>query len=1214
MPLDTNFNVTPFFDDYTENSKYYRILFRPGVPVQTRELNQLSTILQNQIERFGQNIYKNGTILKGCSFSYDSKINYAKFNDNREDGQQFNPLAHLPGSFISNGNNLIAQVYLTSSGLESQDPDLNTVYFHYLTTGTNGETDFTNSELINFYSETTNIDSITIVSGGSGYSVGDTLTIASDTGTNATASVSSINSTGSITAITIDSPGSGFTVRSTPNILITTAGGTNANLTATYAYNAQVRISDNSFANSIGKSHSTAVTDGVIFQKGHFIGVDTQRVITSKYTNTPDNISIGFVTSESVVNNSIDTSLHDNANGFPNSNAPGAYRLQLNPNLVSLATAEAEANTEFFTLVRFEGGLPVTTNQRPQFNAIGDSLARRTAEESGNYVIETIPMNSEAISANTTHRNIVTGAGVAYVSGKRVEIGAPRRTPIKVSDTFVQTSDSALSQNFGNYIRVNELVGDFFFAEYDTVLLCNTAFSSITSGSINNDATPHLPTFNNNLLSHTGASSTAITGEILGRARMRTVTHSGGIQGTGDAIYNIYLFDIQMNTGKDFKNVRSIYHYAGALSGFETNNQHGGIADIILNNNVATVNESVNKTLIFPIGPKAIKRMRTDAVTDTVFKFRTATQSSTIDRTSGRLSISISSGNNSIYATGTVPTGRENDFVVIPQEAAVGQPISTGTAIVSNNSSVIAGSNFDTLLEGDYIRLTKGSNTSIKRIVAVESNTHITVTPSFDTTESDVAGQILPNDFRRYFPAYLPVDLTQRDATNIQIVSNGSDQSIDINIGTTLVSNTSCSVYYNAQKNNAEHVRKIIERVELVVAVSGVYQSRPIPLGVPDVFEIESVHVGGSIAFTPTSSNEISDNFQLITGQTDSHYGLSRLAIVPGKTPFTGHTQAHLRVVFRCFRPNTSGGGFGFFNVESYPVNDAVASDTTITTQEIPVFTSPVDSKTYDLRNCVDFRPHVANTANYTFGATNTITAGLIQFEQELFVGNQHVPAPNEAMIASLEYYQERIDKLALAGDGKIEIIEGESAEIPSPPPDKNASMTLGTINIPPYPSLDAPTSIIDRRPDYAIRLSQSQVKRFTMSDINQINERLTRLEYYTSLNLLEKQASDLTLPSTSNASLNRFKNGIVVDNFNSLLVADTQSPEFKAGLDTARNVLIPKFIQTDIQLEIESLTNGKQTTDVVTLDYDHEQLLSNPRATTTPRMRRCLLEVLWRY
>ena len=56
---------SPYYDDYSDSKKFYRILFRPGRAVQARELTQLQTLLQNQIGRFGDNIFKNGSIVTG---------------------------------------------------------------------------------------------------------------------------------------------------------------------------------------------------------------------------------------------------------------------------------------------------------------------------------------------------------------------------------------------------------------------------------------------------------------------------------------------------------------------------------------------------------------------------------------------------------------------------------------------------------------------------------------------------------------------------------------------------------------------------------------------------------------------------------------------------------------------------------------------------------------------------------------------------------------------------------------------------------------------------------------------------------------------------------------------------------------------------------------------------------------------------------------------
>lgn len=57
--------VGPYYDDFDDTKNYMRILFRPGYSVQARELTQLQTILQNQVERFGQNIFQNGSSVLG---------------------------------------------------------------------------------------------------------------------------------------------------------------------------------------------------------------------------------------------------------------------------------------------------------------------------------------------------------------------------------------------------------------------------------------------------------------------------------------------------------------------------------------------------------------------------------------------------------------------------------------------------------------------------------------------------------------------------------------------------------------------------------------------------------------------------------------------------------------------------------------------------------------------------------------------------------------------------------------------------------------------------------------------------------------------------------------------------------------------------------------------------------------------------------------------
>jgi hypothetical protein len=74
--MTTLFNYDPYYDDFDEDKNFMRVLFRPGYSVQARELTQLQTILSNQIEKFGNHIFKSGSPVTGGKISIDRKANY----------------------------------------------------------------------------------------------------------------------------------------------------------------------------------------------------------------------------------------------------------------------------------------------------------------------------------------------------------------------------------------------------------------------------------------------------------------------------------------------------------------------------------------------------------------------------------------------------------------------------------------------------------------------------------------------------------------------------------------------------------------------------------------------------------------------------------------------------------------------------------------------------------------------------------------------------------------------------------------------------------------------------------------------------------------------------------------------------------------------------------------------------------------------------------
>lgn len=125
MALD--FSIEPFFDDYSEDDKFYRILFRPGYAVQARELTQLQTIIQEQVRRHGDHIFKEGAMVIPGQISYDLNLNYVKLAFSAGVKAE-NILSGLVGKEIKNSVGLTAKVITYT--LKEND-DLDTIFVKY---------------------------------------------------------------------------------------------------------------------------------------------------------------------------------------------------------------------------------------------------------------------------------------------------------------------------------------------------------------------------------------------------------------------------------------------------------------------------------------------------------------------------------------------------------------------------------------------------------------------------------------------------------------------------------------------------------------------------------------------------------------------------------------------------------------------------------------------------------------------------------------------------------------------------------------------------------------------------------------------------------------------------------------------------------------------------------------------------------------------------
>jgi len=80
MAQKTDLNISPYYDDFDPSKNFYKVLFKPGFPVQARELTNLQSILQNQIEDFGSHMFKEGSIVIPGSPNYDGQFSSVKLN------------------------------------------------------------------------------------------------------------------------------------------------------------------------------------------------------------------------------------------------------------------------------------------------------------------------------------------------------------------------------------------------------------------------------------------------------------------------------------------------------------------------------------------------------------------------------------------------------------------------------------------------------------------------------------------------------------------------------------------------------------------------------------------------------------------------------------------------------------------------------------------------------------------------------------------------------------------------------------------------------------------------------------------------------------------------------------------------------------------------------------------------------------------------------
>lgn len=135
----------PYYDDFDASKDYIQVLFRPGYPVQARELTTLQTFVKEQIHRFGNSIWKEGSIVKNAAVTLSTDFSEiilegANSESYPSTGASGNPviasISTLIGKIISNEDGSVkAQVVESPLGVD-ESLTVGKIYVKYITSGT----------------------------------------------------------------------------------------------------------------------------------------------------------------------------------------------------------------------------------------------------------------------------------------------------------------------------------------------------------------------------------------------------------------------------------------------------------------------------------------------------------------------------------------------------------------------------------------------------------------------------------------------------------------------------------------------------------------------------------------------------------------------------------------------------------------------------------------------------------------------------------------------------------------------------------------------------------------------------------------------------------------------------------------------------------------------------------------------------------------------
>ena len=323
----------------------------------------------------------------------------------------------------------------------------------------------------------------------------------------------------------------------------------NTTIAHTTSYAANVASGTTHTTTAAQTGSSVTIEEGVYFIRGNFVKCLKETLVLS-INSIIENGRVGFNITESLVTPETDATLTDNATGSNNYAAKGAHRLKIAVNLVILDT-DSTADSSFIELMRLDTGGMVAVARATEYAVLGETLARRTFDESGDYTVKNFLYEPKESITNIYQGETNTGSyatgtltddgnsaseslisfsikpGKAYVQGFEIEkIGTTLKDLNKARD-FATVNAGVSTFDMGNHAFITNVFG--------------TPDISFVSG----ETTPYKEIIISTDFAATRGSS---SGYQIGVARARSIEFDSGTQGSTEAIYKLFLFDVRMFT------------------------------------------------------------------------------------------------------------------------------------------------------------------------------------------------------------------------------------------------------------------------------------------------------------------------------------------------------------------------------------------------------------------------------------------------------------------------------------------------------------------------------------------------------------------------------------------------------------------------------------------------------------------------------------------